>query len=336
MNGKYKPEEISEWIKKKALELGFSACGIARADNLQREAIGLRERLSKGYNGEMAYLAQYTEKRNDPRVLLVGARSVISVLLNYYPTENLPFDNNYRFARYALGRDYHEVIREKLDILIEDLRLKASPPSPPGPLFRTECSGREPGTFKARSFIDSAPVFEKPWAQRAGLGYPGKNSLLINPTLGSFVFIGEIITDLELEYDQPFEKDLCGRCTRCLDACPTGALVGPRELDARKCIAYLTIEYQGELPEPEKQKFGDWIFGCDICQEVCPWNGFARPSEIEAFRPSEALKAMNKEKWNALTREVFQSLFKGSAVKRTKFEGLRRNIDFLNSESKDQ
>ena len=303
-------QELSEWIKARALELGFSACGIAEAAKLVREAESLQERIAKGYHGELAYMAQNTDKRNDPRLLFEGAKSVISVLLNYYPAEHLPVENNYRIARYAYGRDHHEEVRKRLNTLVKALK-------------------EEAGEINARIFIDSAPVFEKSWAYRAGLGYPGKNTLLINPKIGSFVFIGEIITDLELVYETQLVKDLCGKCTKCMDACPTGALVGPRELDARKCIAYLTIEYKGELPQSEREKFRDSIFGCDICQEVCPWNRKARPHNVDAFNPSEELRSMNKEKWQGLTLEEFQKMFKGSAVKRTKFDGLKRNIRFF-------
>jgi epoxyqueuosine reductase len=311
---------LSEWIKTRALELGFSACGISKAEHLEKDDDRLRNWLLNGYQGGMSYMERNLEKRTDPRLLVDGAKSVITVLLNYYPAELLPEENNYKIARYAYGWDYHDVIKDKLRELVEDIKL--------------EIGNRksEIGNLSARAFVDSAPVLDKAWAERAGLGWIGKNTCLIHPKLGSFLFVGEIITNLELEYDTGRVNDLCGGCTRCLDACPTGALVGARKLDARKCISYLTIEYKGELPESEKEKFHDWIFGCDICQEVCPWNRFAKPTQIEEFRPSEELKSMDKEKWHALDKEQFQKLFKGSAVKRTKFEGLRRNIDFLAGE----
>jgi epoxyqueuosine reductase len=341
--------QLTEWIKKRALELGFSACGISRAGRLDKEEDRLLDWLMKGYHGEMGYMNRNLEKRLDPAQLLEGTRSVISVLLNYYPDENLPEANNYRISRYAYGSDYHEVMKERLRILIEDLkssvvsrqssvvsqqsavssqqsRIRNSEFGTPGSQ-QSRIRNSEFGIFRA--FVDSAPVLDKAWTEKAGLGWIGKNTCLIHPKMGSYLFVGEIFTNLELEYDTAKVNDLCGGCTKCIDACPTGAIVGPRVVDARKCLSYLTIEYKGELPLSEREKFGDWIFGCDICQEVCPWNRFAKPTQIEEFRPSEELKAMNKEKWNVLDKELFQMLFKGSAVKRTKFGGLRRNIDFL-------
>jgi epoxyqueuosine reductase len=312
--------QLSDWIKTRALELGFSACGITKAEHLEKDEVRLKNWLLHGYQGGMSYMERNMEKRTDPRLLCEGAKSVITVLLNYYPTEPLPEENNYKIARYAYGRDYHDVIKDKLKKLVEDIKLEIGN-------WKLEI-----GNLSARAFVDSAPVLDKAWAERAGLGWIGKNTCLIHPKMGSFLFVGEIISNLELEYDDSKVNDLCGGCTRCIDACPTGALVGPRELDARKCISYLTIEYKGELPESEKEKFQGWIFGCDICQTVCPWNRFAKPTQIEAFRPSEELKSMDKEKWHALDKVQFQKLFKGSAVKRAKFEGLRRNIDFLAGE----
>jgi len=253
------------------------------------------------------------EKRTDPRALLPGARSVISVLMNYYPAETLPDENNYKIAKYAYGKDYHMVIREKLNQLMADLREFA-------------------GEHQSRALTDSAPVLERAWAEKAGLGWIGKNTCLIHPKMGSFVFIGEIITDLELEYDNHQINDLCGGCTRCIDACPTGAIVAPRVLDSARCISYFTIEYRGELPEEKKTNFQDWIFGCDICQDVCPWNRKAVPHSENSFKPSSGLLEMDKEKWEQLTEEQFRVFFKESALSRTKFKGLKRNIDFLKNE----
>jgi len=239
-----------------------------------------------------------------------GAKSVISVLMNYFPAEKLPENNNYKIAKYAYGKDYHLVIREKLDLLIKEIKERI-------------------GDFEVRAFTDSAPVLDKAWAEKAGLGRIGKNSCLIHPKLGSFVFIGELITNLELEYNSQRINDLCGGCTRCIDACPTGAIIAPWLLDARKCISYYTIEYRGDLPPDEKEKFKDWIFGCDICQDVCPWNRKAEPHDESSLKPSTRLLEMDIEKWEQLTKEQFNILFRESAVKRTKFEGLRRNITFL-------
>lgn len=262
----------------------------------------------------MGFMTRYSDKRLDPRLLLPGARSVISVLLNYFPEENLPDENNFKIAKYAYGKDYHLVIRDRLNLFIEEIKARA-------------------GEFQARAFTDSAPVMDKAWAEKAGLGWIGKNTCLIHPKLGSFVFIGEIITDLELEYDQHQVNDLCGGCTRCIEACPTGAIIAPRMLDARKCISYYTIEYRGELPTPKKDNFKDWIFGCDICQDVCPWNRQAKANSEDAFRPNPALREMIKARWEQLTPDQFNDLFRESAVKRTKFTGLKRNILFLKNES---
>jgi len=305
--------EISLWIGRRASELGFAACGISEAAYLEPEGKSLKYWLSQGFHGEMDYMARNPGKRFDPRLLLPGARSVISVLMNYFPRELLPEKDNYKIAKYAYGKDHHVVIRGRLNQLIKDIKLRV-------------------GECQASAFIDSGPVVDKAWAARAGLGWRGKNTLLIHPKIGSFVFIGDIITDLELEYDQPDTKDLCGSCTRCIDACPTGAIIAPRMLDARKCIAYLTIEYQGVLPPGEKKKFTGSIFGCDICQDICPWNRHAKPNTENSFQPDPRLKEMNKAKWDQLTEDQFEDLFRDSAVKRTKYSGLKRNINFLSEE----
>ncbi len=304
------PHDLSLLIKSKAAALGFEACGISRAECLREDDARIRQWLELGYQGDMDYLERNREKRANPAELMEGARSVISVLLNYYPEREIPAGNTYRIAKYAYGRDYHELIRDKLKKLIAAVKAVA-------------------GECHARAFTDSAPVFDKAWAEKSGLGWIGKNTCLIHPKMGSFVFIGEIITDLELEHDTTRINDLCGGCTRCIDACPTGAIVAPRLLDARKCISYLTIEYRGELPEQYREQFNNWIFGCDICQDVCPWNRKSVPTKEAGFAPSEKLAAMTKEKWAGLTRETFEELFRGSAVQRTKFDGLKRNILFL-------
>jgi epoxyqueuosine reductase len=299
--------DISGWIKERALELGFAACGISEADHLETEEKRLTDWLKSELQGEMDYMQRHSAERLDPRILFPGAKSVISVLMNYFPEEILPEKDNYKIAKYAYGKDYHDVIRDRLNLFIEEIKVRAN-------------------GCQARAFTDSAPVMDKAWAERSGLGWIGKNTCLIHPKTGSFVFVGEIITDLELEYDEIKVNDLCGGCTRCIDACPTGAIIAPRLLDARKCISYLTIEFKGELPADEKVKFNDWIFGCDICQDVCPWNRKSKPASEAAFRPHPALKEMSREKWKNMTEEQFREIFRGSAVKRTKFSGLKRNI----------
>jgi epoxyqueuosine reductase len=309
-----RPHELSQWIKARASALGFAACGISEASFLGSEKERLDRWLLKGSQGEMDYMTRNLDKRLDPRVLLPGARSVISLIMNYFPGELLPEKDNYKIAKYAYGKDHHVVMKERLNRLIGEIKA-----------FAGEC--------QARAFIDSAPVMEKAWAERAGLGWRGKHSLIINPEIGSFFFIGDIITDLELEYDQHKVKDLCGSCTRCIDACPTGAITAPYVLDARKCISYNTIEYKGELPSSLKDKFNDRIFGCDICQDACPWNRRAKPTTESSFQPGQGLKEMNKEKWEQLTEEQFRDLFRNSAVIRTKYGGLMRNIHFLKDDS---
>jgi epoxyqueuosine reductase len=304
------PHDISLWIKSRAEALGFSACGISRADLLEEDGDRLEKWLAGNYQGEMNYMANHLEMRKDPRLLHPGAKSVISVLLNYFPAETLPEKDNYKISKYAYGKDYHEVIREKLNRLVADLKAYA-------------------GDFQARAFTDSAPVLDRAWAEKSGLGWIGKNTCLIHPKIGSFVFIGEIITDLELEYDQQRVNDLCGGCTKCIDACPTGAILAPRLLDARKCISYYTIEYRGEIPEGEMENFKDWVFGCDICQDVCPWNRKAKPHTEKDFFPAPGLMAMDKAAWEDLTEEKFIELFSKSAVRRTKLHGLKRNITFV-------
>jgi epoxyqueuosine reductase len=302
--------EISQWIKTRASELGFAACGIVEAAYLENDANRLDHWLEQGFQGEMHYMSRNSEKRTDPAKLVPGARSVIVMLMNYFPEKNLPEKDNYKIAKYAYGKDYHLVIREKLNRLMQDLKDRTI-------------------DFEARAFTDSAPVLERAWAEKAGLGWIGKNTCLIHPKLGSFVFIGEIITNLELEFDRNQVNDLCGGCTRCIDACPTSAIIAPRLLDARKCISYLTIEYRGDLPHEAKDQFKDWIFGCDICQDVCPWNRKSLPNQETDFQPGSLLLEMSKEKWEKLTPETFNLLFRESAVKRTRYEGLQRNISFL-------
>ncbi len=294
-------------IKNKALELGFSAIGISKAGYLEKESYQLKNWLKDGLHGEMQYMENNFGKRTNPNKLVEGAKSVVSVLLNYYPKENQG-KGNYKISKYAFGKDYHYVVKEKLNELLEFIQ-------------------NEIGRVNGRAFVDSAPVMEKAWAAKSGLGWIGKNTNLISKKFGSFVFIGELIIDLELEYDEAIQN-YCGTCTKCIDACPTSAL-NPYNLDARKCISYLTIEKKGELPPQMKGKWESWIFGCDKCQDVCPWNKKVKPHKEPAFYPKQELLTFTKEEWKNLDKARFKKLFKNSAIERTKFEGLKRNIDFL-------
>ncbi len=290
--------------------MGFYACGIAPAMLLNEEQIHLDNWLQKGYHAEMTYMQKHADLRADPALLLENARSVIVFLYSYYPSESMDAGSPYLVSTYAYGQDYHEVIREKLNSLIA--KLKAQVPG-----------------IGVRGFVDSAPVLERAWATRAGLGWIGKNSMLISRRNGSYFFISELITDAELEYDQPMGGDYCGDCRRCMDACPTGAITDLRVVDANRCISYLTIENKGEIPEQYKGTFEKWIFGCDICQQVCPWNRFSLPHNEPAFDPLPGLMKLGKQDWEMMDNEQYASLFRKSAVKRAKFAGLRRNIDFL-------
>jgi len=306
--------QLSNRIKTEAKKLGFFACGISKAEFLNEDAGHVENWLEKGMQGEMQYLENNREKRYDATKLVENARSVISVLFNYFPPEELPEKSYYKISKYAYGKDYHYIIKQKLALLLEYIETLT-------------------GKRKARIFTDSAPVLDRAVARRAGLGFTGKNTLLINRDGGSFFFIGHIILDLELTPDTETVENYCGNCTKCIDACPTGAL-SAFELDARKCISYLTIEYRGEeIPKAFKGQWKQWIFGCDICQDVCPWNRKARPHNEPAFEPSVLLLNMQKTDWENLDKPTFKKLFKGSAVERTGFKGLRRNIDFLSSET---
>ena len=299
-------ERNTNLIKTKSKALGFDFCGISKADFLEDEARLLDTWLSKNYNGKMAYMANYFDKRLDPRLLVDGAKSVITVILNYFPEKEI-MEHQYKISKYAYGVDYHFVIKDKLKQLVDELKTQF-------------------GDFNARVFVDSAPVMDKVWAKKGGLGWIGKHSNLINRKIGSFFFIGEIICDIELNYDGPI-KDYCGTCTACIDACPTDAITEPYVVDGSKCISYLTIELKENIPTEFKDKMENWVFGCDICQDVCPWNSFAKPHKTPEFLPNEKLKELKN--WEVITREIFAETFKNSAVKRTKLEGLKRNIDFL-------
>jgi len=294
-------------IKAMAKEAGFSACGIAKAQYLEEEAPTLENWLRQHYNGEMAYMANYFDIRLDPRKLVEDAKSVICLMYNYFPAQDLARDDNYKIAKYAYGEDYHVVIKDKLKVLLSQMQA-------------------EFGEINGRVFTDSAPIMERQWAQKAGLGWLGKNSLLLSKQKGSFFFLAEIITDLEIQPDTPFQADHCGDCTRCIDACPTEAIVEPYVVDARKCISYLTIELKTEIDAQFHGKMDNWIFGCDICQDVCPWNRFSTPHQEDRFAPHPDLATISKKEWEEITQEVFNRIFKKSAVKRTKIEGLRRNI----------
>jgi epoxyqueuosine reductase len=299
----------THFIKAKAAELGFSFCGISKAEFLKDEAPRLEEWLKRNYQGKMSYLENHFDKRLDPTLLVPGAKSVITLLYNYYPDKDLANESELKIAKYAYGEDYHFVVKEKLKFLFEAIQ-------------------KNIGEISGRVFVDSAPVMERAWAQKSGLGWIGKNSLLLNRSMGSFFFLAEIIIDLELEYDGPV-KDYCGTCTACMDACPTDAIPEPYVVDGSKCISYFTIELKEEIPADVQGKFKNWIFGCDICQDVCPWNSFAKPHHESRFIPSDSLTKMKTSDWKELTEDVFNKIFKHSPVKRTKLAGLKRNIDFV-------
>lgn len=301
----------ARFIKSEAERLGFLSCGISRAGFLEDEAPRLETWLKKGMHGEMAYMENHFDKRLDPTKLVDGAKSVISLLLNYYPSATQQTDT-YQISKYAYGQDYHFVIKEKLKELLHVMQ-------------------NEIGEISGRAFVDSAPVLDKAWAAKSGLGWIGKNANLLTQKTGSFYFIAELIVDIELEYDHAV-TDHCGTCTACIDACPTEAIVAPYVVDGSKCISYFTIELKGNLPESMKGKFDDWAFGCDVCQDVCPWNRFSKPHREPLFDPHPDLLSMTRKDWDEITEETFRAVFKNSAVKRTKFDGLKRNIDFLRPE----
>lgn len=300
----------TQLIKDEARRLGFSFIGFARAQRLDEEARRLEAWLNKGYHGEMHYMANHFDKRVDPRLLVDGAKTVISLMYNYYTPKTQTDKEAPKISRYAYGEDYHFVLKGKLKSLLSFIRENV-------------------GEVNGRCFVDSAPVLERDWARRSGIGWTGKHTLLINPRAGSYFFLAELILDLELDNDQPI-KDYCGTCTRCIDACPTEAISPQGYLvDGSKCISYLTIELKDELPREYQDKMDNWMFGCDVCQEVCPWNRFSKPHNEPAFEPQPRLLDMSKQEWEDITEEVFQALFRHSAVKRTKFAGLKRNIGFL-------
>ena len=304
--------EKTKLVKRKCFDLGFSYVGISKSVFLEKEAKRLEEWLSNDFNGKMSYMENHFDKRTDPSKLVDGAKSVISVLFNYHNPKKQLDDDAPKISQYAYGKDYHFVIKNKLKELQLFLKIKF-------------------GEINCRGFVDSAPVMDKVWAEKSGLGWIGKHSNLINKEMGSYFFIAELIVDIELEQDIPI-NDYCGTCTKCIDACPTEAIVKPYVVDGSKCISYLTIELKDQiLPNEFKGKMDSWMFGCDICQDVCPWNRFASAHNEPQFNPHPDLLKLTKKEWNELSEETYQNLFRKSAVKRTKFSGLKRNISFLNS-----
>ncbi|MDH4403206.1 MAG: tRNA epoxyqueuosine(34) reductase QueG [Flavobacterium sp.] len=298
----------STFIKSEAKRLGFLSCGISKAGFLEHEAPRLENWLNKNQHGQMSYMENHFDKRLNPTLLVDGAKSVVSLLLNYYPSE-IQNQESYKISKYAYGQDYHSVIKEKLKELLFSIQENI-------------------GAVYGRAFVDSAPILDKAWAAKSGLGWIGKNSNLLTQQVGSFYFIAELIIDLELEYDYA-TTDHCGTCTACIDACPTEAIVAPYIVDGSKCISYFTIELKENIPPELKGKLDDWAFGCDICQDVCPWNKFSKPHSEPLFNPNPELLSMTKKDWEEITEETFKIVFKNSAVNRTKFEGFNRNINFI-------
>ncbi|TDO77977.1 epoxyqueuosine reductase [Flavobacterium chryseum] len=301
-------ETYSEFIKSEANRLGFLACGISKAGFLEEEAPRLENWLNKNHHGQMAYMENHFEKRLDPTLLVDDAKSVVSLLLNYYPPETQS-QESFKISKYAYGQDYHFVIKEKLKELLFSIQENI-------------------GDVSGRAFVDSAPVLDRAWAAKSGLGWIGKSGNLITQKVGSFYFIAELILDLDLEYDHA-TTDHCGSCTACIDACPTQAIVAPHVIDGSKCISYYTIELKENIPYEMKGKFDDWMFGCDTCQDVCPWNRFSKSHSEPLFNPNPEVLSFSKKDWIEITEETFRSVFKNSPIKRTKFEGLKRNIKFL-------
>ena len=299
----------TQFIKQEAQRLNFDYCGISKAGFLEEEAPRLEKWLKENKHGQMQYMENYFDKRLNPTLLVEGAKSVISLLYNYYP-EQVQNTEAPKISKYAYGNDYHDVIKEKLQEFLVSLKQKI-------------------GNINGRAFVDSAPVMDKAWAAKSGLGWVGKNSNLITTKHGSFFFIAELIIDVDLEYDQAI-KDYCGTCTRCIDACPTDAISEPFVVDGSKCISYLTIELKDEIPDSFKGKLDNWAFGCDVCQDVCPWNRFSTPSSEPLFNTSNQLLNFTEVEWNEITEQTFNVLFKHSAVKRTKYKGLKRNLKFIN------
>ena len=303
------PEFNSNLIKAKAKKFGFQNCGISRADFLEEDAKPFENWLKNNYQGEMTYMENHFNKRLDPRLLVEGSKSVISLSYNYFPEKDLSQLGDLKISKYAYGEDYHEIIKDILCEMVAELK-------------------DEIGDFQCRVFTDSAPILERSWARKSGIGWVGKNANLITKQTGSFYFLAEIICDLELLEDYA-TTDHCGSCRKCIDACPTDAIVADRVIDGSKCISYATIELKNEIPAHFKGKMEDWMFGCDICQDVCPWNRFSKPHQQEKFKPNSLLQHLEKSDWQELSQELFSEIFRKSPVKRTKFAGLKRNIAFL-------
>jgi len=303
---------LSKIIKSEALSIGFLSCGISKAEFLSEEAPKLENWLKSGFNGEMSYMERNFDKRLDPRLLVPGCKSVISLLFNYYTEKKAKNDHEPKISSYAYGKDYHFVIKARLRELLSRIKNLV-------------------GDINGRVFVDSAPVMDKAWAKKSGLGWIGKNTNLINKKTGSFFFIAELILDLELEYDHP-TTDHCGSCTACIDSCPTNALATPYKIDATKCISYATIELKNNIPNSFKGNMKGWIFGCDICQDVCPWNRFSKNHNEPSFEDKKNISNMSKKEWKDLTKEVFDKVFKESPIKRTGYSGIKRNLNFAFSD----
>lgn len=301
-------ETYSKFIKSEAKRLGFLSCGISKAGFLEEEAPRLEKWLNNNHHGQMAYMENYFDKRLDPTLLVDDAKSVVSLLLNYYPTE-IQSQDSFKISKYAYGQDYHFVIKEKLKEFLHSIQSNI-------------------GEVSGRAFVDSAPVLDRAWAAKSGLGWIGKSGNLLTQKVGSFYFIAELILDLDLEYDHAV-TDHCGSCTACIDACPTQAIVAPHVVDGSKCISYYTIELKENIPHEMKGKFDEWMFGCDTCQDVCPWNRFSKPHSEPLFNPNPDLLSFSKKDWIEITEETFRVVFKNSPIKRTKFDGLKRNVKFL-------
>lgn len=298
------------YIKQKALEYGFSFCGIAPAQYLNDDARRLETWLSSGMHGKMQYMENYFDLRVDPTKLVPGARSVITLLMNYYPEKTQPASLP-QVSKYAYGEDYHDVIRSKIKSMLQDIRNNI-------------------GEINGRGFVDSAPVLERAWAQKSGLGWIGKNGNLISKQQGSFFFIATLITDLELDYDEAYPNNYCGTCTRCIDACPTDAILPGNVVDGSRCISYFTIELKDALiPENMSEKFGQWLFGCDVCQDVCPWNRFSKTTDEKRFQPIFEIMQYNKKDWEEITEDQFKKIFAHSPIKRSKYDGIRRNLQLI-------